>query len=395
MSGSGFRLGQLFGIKINIDWSWLFIFLLVTWNLTVVFGSVHPEWGLALNIGVALVASILFFASVLAHELAHSVMAIAQGVPVRSITLFLFGGVSNIEREPPSPRAEFLITIVGPLTSIVLGLIFLFLSGFGIASVGSAIDNPGAVLANLDPITTLFLWLGPINILLGVFNMVPGFPLDGGRVLRSILWAITGNLRVATRWASYVGQVVAWLMIIAGVAMVFGAEIPFFGTGLVSGLWLAFIGWFLNNASVQSYRQVIVQDLLEDLPVSAIMRRNPPTISPDASISALVRDGIMGSDDHAFPVLDEDRLVGLVCLHDVRGVDRDRWDTTRVGEIMTPRERLTTVSPDEESDDALNKLRQGDHRQLPVLQQEQLVGILRRRDIMRWLQLQSGDDAQF
>ncbi len=395
MAGSGFRLGRLFGIKINIDWSWLFIFLLVTWNLTTVFSNIHPEWGLALNIGVALVASILFFASVLAHELAHSLMAIAQGVPVRSITLFLFGGVSNIEREPPSPRAEFLITIVGPLTSIVLGLIFIFLSGFAIPTVAGAVDNPAGALANLNPITTLFLWLGPINILLGVFNLVPGFPLDGGRVLRSVLWAATDNLRTATRWASYVGQAIAWLMIIGGIAMVFGAEIPLFGTGLVSGLWLAFIGWFLNNASVQSYRQVIVQDLLEDLPVSAIMRRNPPTISPDASISDLVHDSVMGSDDHAFPVLDNGRLVGLVCLHDVRGVDRARWDSTRVAEIMTPRESLVTATPDEESDDALNKLQQGDHRQLPVLQQEQLVGLLRRRDIMRWLQLQSGDDGQF
>ncbi len=394
MIGTGFRLGRLFGIKINVDWSWLFIFLLVTWNLAVVFGNVHPGWGLGLNIAIAVAASILFFASVLAHELAHSLMAIAQGVPVRSITLFLFGGVSNIEREPPSPRAEFLITIVGPLTSVVLGVIFILLAGAGTLNLGGAVQNPEAALANLGPITTLLLWLGPINILLGVFNMVPGFPLDGGRVLRSILWAATGSLHSATRWASYVGQGVAWLMIIAGVAMVFGAEIPFFGSGLVSGLWLAFIGWFLNNASVQSYRQVVVQNLLEDLPVSAIMRRDPPVVQAEMPISSLVHDSVMGTDEHAFPVMDNGRLVGIVCLHDIRGVDRDRWDSTRITDIMTPREKLITTSPDEESDDALNKLRKGDHRQLPVLQQEQLVGLLRRRDIMRWLQLQSGDDGE-
>lgn len=393
MIGTGFRLGRLFGIKINVDWSWLFIFLLVTWNLATVFGNVHPGWGLGLNIVIAVAASILFFGSVLAHELAHSLMAIAQGVPVRSITLFLFGGVSNIEREPPSPRAEFLITIVGPLTSVVLGVIFILLAGAGTLNLGGAVQNPEAALANLGPITTLLLWLGPINILLGVFNMVPGFPLDGGRVLRSILWAATDSLHSATRWASYVGQGVAWLMIIAGVAMVFGAEIPFFGSGLVSGLWLAFIGWFLNNASVQSYRQVVVQNLLEDLPVSAIMRRDPPVVRPDMPISSLVHDSVMGTDEHAFPVMDNGRLVGIVCLHDIRGVDRDRWDSTRITDIMTPREKLLTTSPDEESDDALDKLRKGDHRQLPVLQQEQLVGLLRRRDIMRWLQLQSGDDG--
>jgi Zn-dependent protease len=395
MIGSGFRLGRIFGIKISVDWSWLFIFLLVTWNLTSVFSQVHPTWGLGLNLGVALVASVLFFGSVLAHELAHSLVAISQGVPVRSITLFLFGGVSNIEREPPSPRAEFLITIVGPLTSIVLGVIFILISGIGTLSFGGALQNPGAALANLGPVTTLLLWLGPINILLGVFNLVPGFPLDGGRVLRSVLWAITDSLRTATRWASYVGQAIAWLMIVGGVAMVFGANIPFFGTGLISGLWLAFIGWFLNNASVQSYRQVLVQHLLEDLPVGDIMRRDPPVVRPDAPVSSLVHDSVMGTDEHAFPVMDDGRMVGIVCLHDVRSVDRSRWDSTRVSEIMTPRERVITVSPDEESDDALNKMRQGDHRQLPVLQQEQLVGLLRRRDIMRWLQLQSGEDGDF
>lgn len=393
MTGTGFRLGRLFGIKINVDWSWLLIFLLVTWNLVVVFGNLHPGWGLGLNIAISVAASILFFASVLAHELAHSLMAIAQGVPVRSITLFLFGGVSNIEREPPSPRAEFLITIVGPLTSVVLGVIFILLAGASTITLDGAIQNPQAALANLGPVTTLLLWLGPINILLGVFNMVPGFPLDGGRVLRSILWAATGSLHSATRWASYVGQGVAWLMIIAGVAMVFGAEIPFFGSGLVSGLWLAFIGWFLNNASVQSYRQVVVQNLLEDLPVSAIMRRDPPVVRPDMPISSLVHDSVMGTDEHAFPVMDNGRLVGIVCLHDIRSVNRDRWDNTRITDIMTPREKLVTTSPDEESDEALNKLRQGDHRQLPVLQQEQLVGLLRRRDIMRWLQLQSAENG--
>lgn len=391
MTGNGFRLGRLFGIKIDVDWSWLLIFLLVTWNLATVFSDVHPDWGTVLNLGTAVVASILFFGSVLAHELAHSLMAIAQGVPVRSITLFLFGGVSNIEREPPSPRAEFLITIVGPLTSIVLGGIFILLSGVGAISFGGAMQDPTAALGDLGPIMTLLLWLGPINILLGVFNLVPGFPLDGGRILRSILWAVTDSLRTATRLASYVGQGVAWLMIIAGIAMVFGAEIPFFGTGLVSGLWLAFIGWFLNNASVQSYRQVVVQNLLEDLPVGDIMRRDPPVVRPDMPISSLVHDSVMGTDEHAFPVMDNGRLVGLVCLHDVRSVDRDRWSDTTISQIMTPREHLVISSPDEESDEALNKLQKGDHRQLPVLQQEELVGLLRRRDIMRWLQLQSDD----
>lgn len=391
MIGSGFRIGRLFGIKINVDWSWLFIFLLVAWNLVSFFSGVHPDWSLTLSIGTAIVAALLFFGSVLAHEMAHSLMAVAQGVPVRSITLFLFGGVSNIEREPPSARAEFLITIVGPITSIVLGIIFLALSTIGAFPLSTTMPDPTQAMADLGPIMTLLPWLGSINIILGVFNMVPGFPLDGGRVLRSVLWAASDNLQQATRWASYVGQAIAWLMIVTGIAMAFGAEVPFFGTGLVSGLWLAFIGWFLNSASAQSYRQVVVQDLLEDLPVGDIMRHDPPTVSPDTIISNLVHDTLMATDEHAFPVLEGGRLVGLVCLHDVREVPRSRWQETSVAEIMTPREKLQIAAPDEEVSDALNKLQKGDHRQLPVLQGEELVGLLRRRDIMRWLQLQSDD----
>lgn len=391
MTGSGFRLGQLFGIKINVDWSWLFIFLLVTWNLASVFGDMHSEWSLALSIGTAVVAALLFFASVLAHEMAHSLMAVAQGVPVRSITLFLFGGVSNIEREPPSARAEFLITIVGPITSIVLGILFLALSTIGAFPLSTSMSDPTQAMANLGPVMTLLPWLGSINIILGLFNLVPGFPLDGGRVLRSILWAATDSLQLATRWASYVGQAIAWLMIITGIAMVFGAEVPFFGTGLVSGLWLAFIGWFLNNASSQSYRQVVVQDLLEDLPVGDIMRRDPPVASPDTVISSLVHDTLMATDEHAFPVLENGRLVGLICLHDVRKIPRERWQEMTVAEIMTPRDALQVTAPEEETSEALNKMQKGDHRQLPVLEQEELVGLLRRRDIMRWLQLQSDD----
>lgn len=393
MLGNGFGIGRLFGIRITIDWSWLFIFLLVTWNLAVAFGSWHPDWSQALAVGTAIVASLLFFGSVLAHELAHSLMAIAQDLPVRNITLFLFGGVSNIEREPPSARAEFLIAIVGPITSFVLGGIFLALAAVSGANILATATDPTEMLANLSPLTTLLVWLGPINILLAVFNMIPGFPLDGGRVLRSFLWAITNSLQKATRWASYVGQGIAWMLIITGIAMVFGAEVPFFGTGLVGGLWLAFIGWFLNNAASQSYRQIVVQNLLENVPVGSIMRREPPIVAPTSSISSLVHDRVLGTDEHAFPVMDNGRLVGLVCLHDVRGVPRERWETTRVVEIMTPREKLQITSPEEEADEALNKLQRGDHRQLPVLDHDSLVGMLRRRDVMRWLQLQSkGDD---
>jgi CBS domain-containing protein len=244
-------------------------------------------------------------------------------------------------------------------------------------------------IRQFPPLTTLLLWLGPINILLGVFNLIPGFPLDGGRVLRSILWGITGNLRRATRWTAYIGQLVAWLIIVAGIAMVFGIDVPFFGSGLVSGLWLAFIGWFLQSASAQSYQQVVARDLLEGVPVSRLMRTDVPSVSPGISVSSLVHDHIMGTDEHAFPVLDAARLVGLVTLEDVRKVPRDEWERTSVSQIMTPRDRLVVMAPGDDASEALEKLAQHDIRQVPVLQMDTFIGLLRRRDLVRWLQTQS------
>jgi Zn-dependent protease/CBS domain-containing protein len=384
---SGFRVARLFGINVFIDWSWIFIFLLVTWNLAAaVFPTIHPDWGFGTILAISVTASVLFFVSVLVHELAHSLVAKARGLPVRSITLFIFGGVSNIEREPPSPLTEFMVAVVGPLTSVGLGFLLLYLAQINIGTVTGA---PAQFLAQLDPLTTMLIWLGSINILLGIFNMIPGFPLDGGRILRSILWAISGNLRRATRWATFVGQGIAWLFIVTGIAMVFGFQAPILGTGILPGLWLAFIGWFLNNAASQSYQQTVVQDILEGVPVSKLMRSEPPTVEPQTPISALVDNFIMGTDERAFPVLENQRLVGLVCLEDIRKVPRNEWDDTLVHQVMTPAEKLEVVSPRDDATDALRKLGTKDFRQTPVVQGNQLVGMLRRRDILRWLQLHS------
>lgn len=384
---SGIDLGRIFGIHIRIDWSWFLIFFLITWNLGTSFFALHPEWG-AIAWITAIVAALLFFISVLAHELAHSLMARAQGIPVRNITLFLFGGVANIQREPQSPRAEFLITIVGPIASFVIGFALLSLAGLNTAAM-ETLNNPEAVVRQLTPLTTLLLWLGSVNVTLALFNLIPGFPLDGGRVLRSILWAATNNLRRATRWASWVGQAVAWLFIIGGVLMIFGGRVPVFGGGVVNGLWLVFIGWFLNNAAVQSYQQVVVQDLLDNVPVARMMRSNPPTVTPNISIQDLIYSHVMGTDDYAFPVIEAQQLVGIVTLEDIRAVPREEWFTRSVYEIMTPMGELVVASPEEDAAHALRKLMERDVRQLPVMRAGQLVGLLRRRDIMRWLQLQS------
>jgi Zn-dependent protease/CBS domain-containing protein len=386
----GIRIGRIFGINIHLDLSWIFIFLLVTWSLAVgVFPTWHPDWSPGLNWIVATVASILFFASVLLHELSHSMVAKARGLRVRRITMFIFGGASNIEREPSDPKTEFLIAVVGPITSIALGIIFLLLGNTLAGTTGDMMAAPVDTISNLSPLYTLLLWLGSVNIFVGLFNLIPGFPLDGGRILRSFLWAMTNNMRKATRWASGVGHLIAWLFIIAGMAMVFGTKIPFFGTGVINGLWLILIGWFLNVAASQSYQQVVIQDLLEDVPVTLLMRNNVPAVPPDMSVSNLVYKFIIGMGESAFPVVSGDRIVGLVSLEDVRKVPRDDWERTTISEIMTRAEQLAVVGPQEVASEALKQLEQHDVRQVPVVEDGHLIGLLRRRDIMRWLQTQS------
>jgi predicted transcriptional regulator len=244
----------------------------------------------------------------------------------------------------------------------------------------------------LDPISSLLQWLGSINVMLGIFNLVPGFPLDGGRIVRSIIWAVTDDLRAATRWASYLGQGVAWLMIAGGLAMVSGISIPFFGSGLIGGIWLALIGWFLHGAAVSGYQQVVIKDILQDVPVDSIMRTDVAVVSPRIDIHTLVHEYIMKSDDHSFPVVEAGRLVGLITLDDVRNVPREAWRSRTVAQAMTPRDELIVADADENTRDALLKLRQRDIRQLPVIRADEMVGLLRRRDIIRWLQLQ-GDAA--
>jgi Zn-dependent protease/CBS domain-containing protein len=386
---SGIRIARIFGINIYIDWSWLFIFLLLTWSLAAGFGQFNTEWSSALNWVIALLASLLFFASVLAHELAHSLVAKAQNIPVHNITLFLFGGVSNIQQNPRSPRAEFLMVSVGPLTSIGLGILFLIGFATTAGPQASAMVTPRALFEQLSPLSALLLWLGQINILLGLFNLIPGFPLDGGRVLRSILWGSTGDFLKGTRWAAIIGQGFAWLLILTGIAMAFGIQVPLFGSGIVGGIWLAFVGWFLSNAATRSLQQVQVEDILDGVTAERLMRADVPTVAPDTTVSDLVQDYIMATDERAFPVMEGDRMVGLVTMEDVREIESNDRDSFTVGEIMTPAEELVTVASQEEASDALRKLIQRDVRQVPVLCNGVFVGMVRRRDIIHWLQLHS------
>jgi Zn-dependent protease/CBS domain-containing protein len=395
MNGRGVRVGRISNIEIAIDASWVFIVVLMTWSLAASFSHWHPGWGYAVSIGVAFVAALLFFASVVVHELAHSLVARRFGVPVRRIVLFLFGGVSNIEREPPSPKAEFLTAVVGPLTSILLGVVLLALGSLAIGAPSAMVADPARRMADLGPGETIVMWLGPINILVGVFNLIPGFPLDGGRILRSILWGATHDLHVATRWASGVGQAVGWGFVFLGIAMAFGAQVPFFGRGLGAGLWLAFIGWFLSSAAAQTWRQLLLHELLDGIPVARLMRPLRQALSPDANLETVVNDWLLGGDERAFPVVDAaGRLVGLTTLSDVRAVPRDRRPATRVADAMTPAERLVTTSPREDLGEALEKLSRTDVSQLPALEDGRLVGMLLRSDVGRWIELHARPPAR-
>lgn len=389
---SGFRVGSLFDIEITIDPSWIFIFLLVTWNLAIgVFPRLQPEWSTMLYWIIGISASLLFFASVLAHELAHSLVAKAKGLPIKRITLFLFGGVSNLEREPGSPGTEFLMAVVGPITSIVLGFLFLFLSGGVFINLMNSAAVPEGFVSQLSPFQTLLLWLGPINILVGLFNLIPGFPLDGGRVLRSIIWSITNNLKVATRIASFIGQLFGYLFILTGLSMVFGVSVPIFGTGL-SGLWIALIGWFLSSAAGQSYQQLALRSSLENVAVKDLMRNKITTVSPYLKVSQLIDKYMIGTDKHAFPVTTEGKLEGMVCLEDIQKIPREEWDKKEIKQVMTPYKDLDLVKPQEEVSQALDKIIRRDIGQIPVIANSRLVGMISRRDILLWFSLHSKDE---
>jgi Zn-dependent protease len=383
------RLGRIFGIEIAIDTSWVFIALLMGWSLASAFSRWHPDWSRATAIATAIVATVLFFVSVVLHELAHSLVGRQFGIPVDRITLFLFGGVSSFEREPPGALAEFVTAAVGPLTSIVLGVFLTVIGSLAIRLPADVIREPVADLSSLSPAHSLLLWLGPINVVVGVFNLMPGFPLDGGRMLRAAIWGLTKNLHAATWWASAVGQAIGWGLVFLGVAIVFGAEVPLFGRGVVAGLWLAFIGWFLSSAAAQSRRRQLVREVLEGVSVSRLLTPPGPVVPPHVDLDTLVGDWMIRSGERAFPVVDDrGNFLGLVTFADMRKVPREQWGSTVASQIMTPRSSLVTASPRDDLADAADKLARADVSQLPVVDRDQtLVGRLLRRDVLRWIEL--------
>lgn len=390
----GFRLGRLFGIELGIHWSWGLVFVLLTWSLISVFSRWHRAWSSGEIFAIATCASLLFFGCVLLHELAHALVAKRYGLRVSSITLFLFGGVSNIEREPPSARAEFFTAIVGPIASIALGALALIVASAAMPQSLTGTENAIRALAQLGPVTTLLAWLGPINIIIGLFNLIPGFPLDGGRILRSIIWRATGNLHTATRWAAGIGRLFGWLFIAAGIAMSFGLYVPFFGTGFASGLWLAFIGWFLQGAANQASAKLALDEVLAGITVGQLMRQDCPSVEPEVSVATLVHERLLAGDDRTLPVVREGEVLGVVSVADVRAVPADSWWITPVASIMRNLDAPRVTAPDRPVEEAFEQLARQDIEQMPVVVDGHLVGMLRRRDVARWLELASRSRAR-
>jgi Zn-dependent protease len=367
MQGS-LKLGRLGGIEIGVHYSWLFAFALIAWSLAVGYYPAHyRDWTPSTYWLLGTLSALGLFASVLIHELSHSFVALARGHGVRGITLFIFGGVSQLEGEPEAPRDEFLISLVGPLTSFALAGVF-----WAATRLLAAGDSPlGGMLA----------YLTVINLLLGGFNLLPGFPLDGGRILRSAIWGATGDAARATRIASYVGQGFGFLFIFLGVSQVLRGN-------FLGGLWIAFIGWFLNGAAESVRQERALREGLQGVRVGDVMNRELPVASPRMTVEELVLEHVLRRGQRALLVLEDGRLAGIVSITDAKEVPPAAWATTPVAAVMT-RPPLKTVSATIHLDEALRLLVDGSLNQLPVVERDRPVGLLGRADVLRFLQLRA------
>ncbi len=365
MFGSSWRVGRIAGIEIRIDTSWALIALLITYSFYLRFSFIYRNLGSGSRVSLALLAAVLFFGSVLIHELAHALMARARKIRVQDITLHLFGGATRAKVESKGPADEFIIAAVGPLTS--LGLAGLF---WLVAVLGDAAPD--------RPVPGLFGYLAWVNLILALFNLVPGFPLDGGRLLRSALWKATRSLRRATRIASIGGQVVGWALIGAGVlSLIWGV--------LSSGIWLALIGWFLIQAARASYQELQVRLLLERAEAEDVMVENLVRIPSDLTLRQAVDGFFMRHDHGAFPVEEDGRAVGLLTLRAVKRVPSEEWETRRVRDSMASLQDQLTVSPETPMDRVVTKLEDGPGRVL-VMRDGDVVGMITPWDVARWLQ---------
>ena len=366
---SQIKLGRIFGIQVGLHYSWFLIALLIVFSLSSQFHATHPEWGDTVIVALAILTGLLFFVSLLLHELAHSVFANSRGLPVREITLFALGGVSQIEKGAPTAKTEFWMAFVGPLTSAFIGLLCI-----GARSITGGDATPtGAMLS----------WLGYINFALAAFNMVPGYPLDGGRILRAIIWWKTGDADRATRLASKGGQIVGILFIAYGVMQFFTGA----GTG---GLWTAFIGWFLLQAARETYLQMDFTRALTGVTAGNVMVRDCPLVDGNMNVQTFVDDQLLKTGRPCFVVTQNGVVTGLMTPHEITELDRARWPYTTLVDVMRPLEELRTVTPDTPLKDALEIMGREDLNQLPVVENGHLEGVLSRAQIVTFLHTRTG-----
>lgn len=363
MTSSSVSLGRVFGIEVRIDVSWLFIALLFGWSFYLQFQTQFDDLDPGANVALSTVSVIVFFASVLAHELSHSVMARQLGIPVEDITLFLFGGVTKTKMEATTPRDEFLVAIVGPLTSLAIaGVLWVVLQ-----------------LVQGDTATPVHFAIGYIawlNLLLGVFNLAPGMPLDGGRVLRSILWKTSGSLTEATQRSATAGKVLASALIGLGIFVVFGGDL--------SGLWMAAIGWFLFQAASVTGSDAVLRQVLRDVKASDVMSPDLVTIPSDKSIREAVEEYFLRYDHSAFPIVDLDRPA-LLTLKAVRQIPRDQWDVRQAWSAAANLDETCNVEADTTMDEVMERLRDEHHDRVLVVDGDEILGIITPSDLMRWV----------
>jgi Zn-dependent protease len=356
-------IGQIWGIAIAVHASWLIVFALVTWSLAVYFPTEFPGWAAATYWLTGALTALLFFSCVLVHELGHSWVALRQGIPIRKITLFVFGGVAEIRCEPESPGAEFRIALAGPLTSL----------GLAIACAVAGFFAPDVAL-----LAGALVWLARMNVTLALFNLIPGLPLDGGRLLRALAWHWTKSADRATQVASVAGRLVSVALMAVGVLLALGGKV-------VGGVWLMLIGWFLENAAAATQAQAGLQALLRDVTVAQGMMRECSRLARDVTLGQLVRDEVLGAGRRCFLVTDDGRLAGLVTLHQIKQVPPDRRDAVRVDEVMVPAAQLAVVRPDESMLAALQRMDDKDVAQLPVIADGRLLGMIGREEILHYV----------
>jgi len=376
MFGMRWRLFRLLGIPVSVDVSWLLILALLTLSFAEGFPTIQhgyfPEDRDQLAPAdywiMGLVTALAFFACIVLHEFGHALVARSLGMPISGITLFLFGGVSELGEEPTSAGTEFVMAVAGPLVSAVLAVLF-----WVVAVVGYQLGWP-------HPVVIVLGYLAAINAVVLIFNMVPAFPLDGGRVLRSILWGVTGNVRRATRWASYAGQAFAWVLIAWGV-------LQFFSHNWVGGIWSALIGMFLNNAAKSGYQQVLIRQALQGETVRRFMNPDPIVVSPSLELLHWVEDFVYRYHHRAFPVATDGRLKGVITTKALNQIPRGEWAQHTVGEVMAPDLRAVSIAADGDALEALEKMQRTGSSLLLVTEGDRLLGIVSLKDLLRFLNL--------